>query len=68
VRSGYTALTAFYIVGLGGTSLLNANIFLQADKKTLSLDEWPTDIKNDPGSLDKCKLCLLPLSSIFHSS
>ena len=48
-------MTAFWIVGLGGTSLLNANIFLPADKKTLSLDNWHTDIKNNPEILDKCK-------------
>jgi len=59
----YPTLTAFLIVGLGGTSLLNANIFLPADKKTLSLADWPADIKNNPESLDKCESLLL--SSTF---
>ncbi|KAL6302977.1 hypothetical protein BKA93DRAFT_827054 [Sparassis latifolia] len=39
--------------GLGGTSLLNANIFLEADKGSLSKEDWPEDIKNDPTVLDK---------------
>ena len=35
---------------------MNANVFLHADNKTLSLNEWPPDIKNHPESLHKCKL------------
>ncbi|KAI1005810.1 hypothetical protein K3495_g2408 [Podosphaera aphanis] len=31
--------------GLGGTSLLNANIFLEADDKTLSMNCWPEELK-----------------------
>jgi hypothetical protein len=42
-------------LGLGGTSLLNANIFLQADKKTLELSEWPADIRENPEILDPCE-------------
>jgi hypothetical protein len=42
-------------VGLGGTSLLNANVFLRADHGTLAMEEWPSEIK-EVGSLDKCEL------------
>ena len=55
----------FHVVGLGGTSQLNANVFLPADKKTLSLKDWPTDIRNDPECLDKCKLFLFPPFTVF---
>lgn len=40
--------------GLGGTSLLNANVFLRADRRTMALKEWPPEIKQT-GSLDKCE-------------
>ncbi|KAF7366427.1 FAD/NAD(P)-binding domain-containing protein [Mycena sanguinolenta] len=43
---------AFVANGLGGTSLLNANVFLEADKRTLQLSTWPEEIRNDPASLD----------------
>jgi hypothetical protein len=46
-------------IGLGGTSLLNSNVFLKADKKSLQLSEWPAEIRKDPTVLDKCKDCLL---------
>ncbi|KAF1960770.1 FAD/NAD(P)-binding domain-containing protein [Byssothecium circinans] len=39
--------------GLGGTSLLNANVFLPPDKRTLALKAWPEEIRKDPGSLDQ---------------
>lgn len=39
---------AFVGNGLGGTSLLNANIFLKADKRTLALKYWPREIRDDP--------------------
>ncbi|KAL7273366.1 hypothetical protein RUND412_003786 [Rhizina undulata] len=44
---------AFVANGLGGTSLLNANIFLRADKRTLELIKWPEEIRNYPASLNK---------------
>lgn len=31
--------------GLGGTSLLNANIFMEADNKTMALDCWPQELQ-----------------------
>ncbi|KHN98386.1 cholesterol oxidase precursor [Metarhizium album ARSEF 1941] len=37
--------------GLGGTSLINANVFLEADESTLSMETWPPEIRRDPGCL-----------------
>jgi hypothetical protein len=45
----------FVANGLGGTSLINANVFLRADHRTLELSEWPATIREDPVGLDKCK-------------
>ncbi|KAJ5779576.1 CAZyme family AA3 [Penicillium paradoxum] len=39
--------------GLGGTSLINAGVFLKADKKTLQMSPWPSEIKNEPSHLDE---------------
>ncbi|KAM0154579.1 hypothetical protein ACHAPG_006429 [Botrytis cinerea] len=38
---------AFVANGLGGTSLLNANIFLEADKDTLAMDCWPKELREE---------------------
>ncbi|OMP81766.1 Cholesterol oxidase [Diplodia seriata] len=43
---------AFVGKGLGGTSLVNANVFLECDKRTLTLGAWPPEIRNDPSALD----------------
>ncbi|KIW12716.1 hypothetical protein PV08_09994 [Exophiala spinifera] len=43
---------AFVASGLGGTSLLNANVFLKADNGTMSLPEWPDDLRK-PRALDE---------------
>lgn len=43
---------AFVASGLGGTSLLNANVFLPADSGTMSLPEWPKDLQA-PHALDE---------------
>lgn len=44
---------AFVANGLGGTSLLNANIFLEADKRTMEIDSaWPEELRED-GALKK---------------
>ncbi|PHH92854.1 hypothetical protein CDD83_4276 [Cordyceps sp. RAO-2017] len=37
--------------GLGGTSLINANVFLEADASTLAMDVWPPQIRQDPDCL-----------------
>ncbi|CAI4210261.1 unnamed protein product [Parascedosporium putredinis] len=39
--------------GLGGTSLMNANVFLRTDEETLRSSHWPEEIRNDPAVLDK---------------
>ncbi|KAK4212109.1 hypothetical protein QBC37DRAFT_202053 [Rhypophila decipiens] len=39
--------------GLGGTSLMNANVFMEADKKTLALKAWPPEIRSNVYGLDK---------------
>jgi choline dehydrogenase-like flavoprotein len=36
---------AFVGNGLGGTSLLNANIFLEADEGTMGMDSWPEELR-----------------------
>lgn len=42
-------------IGLGGTSLINANVFMEADKKTLAMKAWPPEIRGNVDVLDKCK-------------
>ncbi|TGJ86541.1 hypothetical protein E0Z10_g2214 [Xylaria hypoxylon] len=37
--------------GLGGTSLINANVFLEADDDALQMEQWPDEIRNHPGCL-----------------
>ncbi|KAH7362985.1 glucose-methanol-choline oxidoreductase [Plectosphaerella cucumerina] len=32
---------------------MNANVFLETDKETLSMPFWPEEIRNDPSTLDK---------------
>ncbi|KAL6690708.1 hypothetical protein J3F84DRAFT_404316 [Trichoderma pleuroticola] len=39
--------------GLGGTSLINANVFLEADTDILKTGFWPPEIRKDPACLDK---------------
>ncbi|KAJ9142677.1 Cholesterol oxidase [Pleurostoma richardsiae] len=39
--------------GLGGTSLMNANVFLEADEDTLAMKMWPSDIRDHKGALDE---------------
>ena len=46
----------FSLLGLGGTSLVNANVFLQADHRTLSQPSFPPEIRNDPSCLDECTI------------
>ncbi|GAP84152.1 putative cholesterol oxidase [Rosellinia necatrix] len=37
--------------GLGGTSLMNANVFLEADDDVLQFDQWPKEIRENRGCL-----------------
>lgn len=49
IRGGLTG------TGLGGTSLINANVFMEADKKTLAMNAWPPQIRDNVDVLDECK-------------
>jgi choline dehydrogenase-like flavoprotein len=56
---------AFVANGLGGTSLLNANIFLETDKRTMAIEScWPEELRRD-GSLkeyyDRARAMLQPV-------
>ena len=44
-------------IGLGGTSLMNANVFLRADEDTMAMKTWPRELRQR-GALDKCKFPL----------
>lgn len=50
------------LAGLGGTSLINANIFLRADETTMGTKAWPPELR-EKGVLDECEyieyFCLL---------
>ncbi|ROV89585.1 hypothetical protein VMCG_09946 [Cytospora schulzeri] len=39
--------------GLGGTSLMNANVFLEANHDSLRMKAWPEEIRNKPERLDE---------------
>lgn len=41
--------------GLGGTSLINAGVFLQADQEILKSKDWPEEIRGSFDALDQCK-------------
>jgi hypothetical protein len=45
---------AFVGNGLGGTSLLNANVFLEMDPGVMGLDMWPEELRKK-SAWDKCK-------------
>jgi hypothetical protein len=49
---------AFVGNGLGGTSLLNANVFLEADPRVLKMKVWPHELKEEK-EWKKCKYRLL---------
>lgn len=51
----FTFMIADGVIALGGTSLLNANVFLEADARTLQLPNWPKEIRQRPESIKKCK-------------
>ena len=38
--------------GLGGTSLINANVSLELDKRLLDQEHWPAVFRNDPHAID----------------
>ncbi|KAJ5823412.1 hypothetical protein N7447_005752 [Penicillium robsamsonii] len=39
--------------GLGGTSLINAGVFLKADEGTLQMSPWPSEIRDEPSPLEE---------------
>jgi hypothetical protein len=43
-------------IGLGGSSLINAGVFLKADEATLQMSPWPSEIRDEPSTLDECEL------------
>ncbi len=46
---------AFVGNGLGGTSLLNANVFLEADERVLEMGWWPKELRGKE-AWEKCRL------------
>ncbi|KAL4798780.1 hypothetical protein BDV19DRAFT_385863 [Aspergillus venezuelensis] len=44
---------AFCAHGLGGGSLINAGVFLEATPETMSMSAWPEEIREDVGSMNK---------------
>jgi choline dehydrogenase-like flavoprotein len=41
--------------GLGGTSLINAGVFLRANRRILEEPEWPVEIRENTENLAQCK-------------
>ena len=41
--------------GLGGGSLINAGVFLEADQETLQMSAWPPEIRHDPSVMRHCR-------------
>ncbi len=46
-------ISVFKGCGLGGTSLVNANVSIEADPRIFQDQEWPEEIRNDPDSLKR---------------
>ena len=41
--------------GLGGSSLINAGVFLRADRRILEGPEWPVEIRDNIDTMAQCK-------------
>lgn len=41
--------------GLGGSSLINAGVFLRPDERILKAGEWPKEIRGDTNALTECE-------------
>lgn len=54
-------------LGLGGTSLLNANVFLEADSKTLAMSVWPEELRK-PKALERCTITSSTPMVPFHTN
>lgn len=48
-------MLTWWMLGLGGTSLINANVFMEADKETLAMKAWPPEIRGNVDEMDRCK-------------
>lgn len=46
-------INVFVGCGLGGTSLVNANVCIEADKRVFEDESWPKEIRDDPASVDR---------------
>src|SRR5205085_11946841 len=57
-------ISVFKGCGLGGTSLVNANVSLIPEKRVLEHAEWPTALREDPDSywrnIERAKYMLQP--------
>jgi hypothetical protein len=49
-------LVSQHVAGLGGGSLINAGVFLEADERSLQMSPWPPEIRKNPSILRPCKL------------
>ena len=50
--------------GLGGTSLINAGVFLRADRRILEGPEWPVEIRENTDDLLQCKERFFPVPNV----
>ena len=51
--------------GLGGTSLINAGVFLRADRKILGGPEWPVEIRETIDDLSQCKKRIFVVANVI---
>ena len=51
--------------GLGGTSLINAGVFLRADRKILGGPEWPVEIRESIDDLSQCKKRIFVVADVI---
>ena len=51
--------------GLGGTSLINAGVYLRADERVFKGKEWPAEIREHTDDLSQCKHALDALTTML---